>query len=78
MLRSTKQEDKDKAREVALSWEKAARMALGAALTHTASQQLFNEIVTATTGENFNVPTVGAYFSSWLEASEQPGKLSAP
>jgi len=29
MLRSTKQEDKDKAREFALSREKAARMALG-------------------------------------------------
>jgi hypothetical protein len=47
MLRSTKQEDK--AREVALSWDKAARMALGGSLTHAASQQLFNDVLNATT-----------------------------
>ena len=77
MLRSTKQEDKDKAREVALSWDKAARMALGGSLTHAASQHLFNEILTATTGENFNVPTVEAYFSNWLEAKRSTGKASS-
>jgi integrase len=76
MLRSTKQQDKDKAREVALSWDKAARLALGGALTHAASQALFNEILNATTGETFNVPTVEAYFSSWLEAKRSTGKAS--
>jgi len=30
--------------------------------------------LTATTGENFNVPTVEAYFSSWLEAKRATGK----
>jgi integrase len=74
VLRSTKQQDKDKARGVALAWDKAARLALGGTLTHAASQALFNEILAATTGENFNVPTVESYFSSWLEAKRATGK----
>ena len=74
LLRSTKQQDEDRAREVALAWDKAARLALGGSLTHAASQTLFNEILAATTGENFNVPTVEAYFSSWLEAKRATGK----
>jgi integrase len=76
VLRSTKQHDKDKAREVGLTWDKAARLALSGTLTHTASQKLFNQILAATTGENFNVPTVEAYFSSWLEARRASGKAS--
>ena len=41
VLRSTKQQNKDKAREVALAWDKVARLALNGTLTHAASQALF-------------------------------------
>jgi integrase len=37
---------------------------------------LFNELLTATSGENFNVPTVKDYFASWLEAKRTTGKAS--
>jgi integrase len=76
VLRSTKQQDKDKAQEIALVWEKAERLALNGTLTHAASQGLFNKLLAATTGENFTVPTVQAYFSSWLEAKRATGKAS--
>ena len=76
VLRSTKQQNKDKAREVALAWDKVARLALNGTLTHAASQALFNELLTATSGENFNVPTVKDYFASWLEAKRTTGKAS--
>ena len=74
VLRSTGQQDK--AREVALAWDKAARLALTGTLTHAASQALFDEILAATTGENFTVPTVQDYFASWLEAKRMTGKAS--
>jgi hypothetical protein len=77
VLRSTGQQEKDKAREVALAWDKAARLALNGTLTHAASQALFNELLTATSGENFNVPKVEAYFASWLEAKRTSGKPPA-
>jgi len=76
VLRTTKQQDKDKALEVALVWDKVERLVLNGTLTHAASQGLFNKLLAATTGENFNVPTVEAYFSGWLEAKRSTGKAS--
>jgi hypothetical protein len=76
MLRSTKQEDK--APEVVLSWDKAARMALGGALTHAASQQLFNEILTATTGEISMFRQSKLISQAGWKPSGQPEKLPAP
>ena len=63
-----------KALEVALVWNKAARLALGGTLTQAASQKLFHEILSTTTGESFNVPNIQSYFSSWLEAKRATGK----
>src|SRR6516165_6346678 len=74
VLKTTRQENKDKAREVAEKWERAATLARADEFTASTALEYFAAILRETTGERLNVPRLSDYIESWLEGKRTLAK----
>ena len=71
ILRSTKQSDRRKAMEFALSCERAEKLAGQGNLTETAARKIVQEILDrAATGDVLRNPSVEDWFKAWVEGKE--------
>ena len=70
LKKSTKQRDRGKALEVALSLERAEAAARAGTLTETRARQLVSEVLERTTGESLIVTTVEGWLRDWLRGKE--------
>jgi integrase len=69
--RSTKQEDKDKAWDVCLSWAEAERKAGRGILTEAQARRVISEIVERTVGEPLQFYTAESWLREWLAGKQQ-------
>ena len=70
LKKSTKERDRGKALEVALTLERAEEAARAGTLTETRARQLVSEVLERTTGESLIVTTVEAWLRDWLRGKE--------
>jgi len=77
VLKTTRQENKDKAREVAEKWERAATLARADEFTASTALEYFAAILRETTGERLNVPRLSDYIESWLEGKRTLAKAQS-
>ena len=77
VLKTTRRQDKQEAREVAEKWERAATLSRADEFTANTALEYFNEILAATTGEELNVPRLSAYIESWLEGKRPLNKAQS-
>lgn len=71
MKRSTKETDRKKAMQTAVSLEKAAVMAERGALTEASARNILADIFQTSTGQRLNFYTVRAWFDYWLLQVEE-------
>lgn len=67
---STKKTDRKEALEVALGWQRAARLAREGTLTEMRSRQIIGEILERTTGHNLYDDTIEGFLTRWLKGKE--------
>jgi integrase len=70
LKKSTKQRDRGKALEVALTLERAESAARAGTLTESRARQLVSEVLERTTGESLIVTTVEGWLRDWLRGKE--------
>ena len=70
LKKSTKQKERGKALEVALTLERAETAARIGTLTETRARQLLSEVLERTTGESLIVTTVETWLRDWLRGKE--------
>src|SRR5689334_21634843 len=73
VMRSTKQEKRQAAQEVANEWERAARKARRGELTQTVILKTMGEMMERTLGESLNLKSTKQFFAYYLAA---PGRKS--
>lgn len=69
-LRSTKHTDRTKAMQVAIEYERAARMGRAGELTEIQCRKVLNDILERTSDESFKNISVEQYFDEWLQTKE--------
>jgi integrase len=75
-LRSTKQTDRARAMDIALSWERAEKMAGADMLTEVQCRKVVADILArCDNGETFRQISIAAWFEAWLES--RSAKVSA-
>jgi integrase len=77
VLKTTRRKSKEEAREVAETWERAARAARDAEFTSSQALEYFNEILATATGEELTVPRLSAYIDGWLEGKRTLDKAES-
>jgi len=70
LKKSTKQRDRGKALEVALTLERAESAARAGTLTESRARELVSEVLERTTGESLTVTTVEGWLRDWLRGKE--------
>lgn len=70
LKKSTKQRDRGKALEVALTLERAEAAARAGTLTEARARELVSEVLERTTGESLVVVTVEGWLHDWLRGKE--------
>jgi integrase len=70
LKKSTKQRERAKALEVALTLERAEAAARAGTLTESRARQLVSEVLERTTGESLIVTTVEGWLRDWLRGKE--------
>jgi integrase len=70
LKKSTKQRDRGKALEVALTLERAESAALAGTLTESRARELVSEVLKRTTGESLLVTTTEGWLRDWLRGKE--------
>ncbi len=77
VMRSTKQENRNKAQKVADKWEEAARKARSAELTQAASVKVLSELMEITTGDSLKVETIAGFLRGWVEGRRALNRADA-
>jgi len=69
-FRSTKERARNRAWEIALKWEKAAKLGRRGELTEAQSRKILNDILESAGQGPMNLQTVDQFFSSWIESKQ--------
>lgn len=77
VMRSTKQEDRRKAKKVADEWEDAARKAKRGELTQAASVKVLRGLMEVTTGDELRAPSCADVFNGYLSSRATLGRASS-
>lgn len=75
--RSTKQEVRRTAEEVAEKWEKAARKARAGELTQAASIKVLSDLMETTTGDRLQVESIESFLAAWLKSRATVGRADS-
>ena len=69
-FRSTKERARNQAWEIALKWEKAAKLGRRGELTEAQARKILNDILESTGQGPMNLQSVDQFFSSWIESKQ--------
>jgi len=77
VLKTTRRENKDEARQIAEKWERAATLSRADEFTASQALEFFNEVLAMTSGEQLTVPRLSDYIESWLEGKRTLDKAQS-